>query len=123
MSKRKTIYVFLGSTVLGIILAGVLNIASWFEFGDDATVTADVNDSSFLTGAPLLQPSDHNNYWELGGSGPNSCLICHTEGAKEKNQYASTTYVPTDHFINGNSSEGLVTGIAECITCHPMIID
>lgn len=119
MSKKNSILVFLGCCVVGIVLAGVLNIAGLFGGGEQVEVNKDVNNGEFLYGTPLMQPSDHEGRWEQGGSNYNSCLVCHAENAT--NQYASETNVPANHFKDGDSANGLDTAREVCITCHPVI--
>ena len=118
MSKKNGILVFIGCLVVGIVVALVFNFTGIFGTSD-TEVSKDVNNGEFLTGAPLLQPTDHEGRWEKGGSNYDSCLVCHSENAD--NQYASNTAVPKNHFIEEMPSKGVAAAREVCITCHPVL--
>lgn len=119
MSKKNSILIFLGCCLVGMILAGVLNISGLFGGGERVEANKDVNNGDYLTGAPLMQPSDHEGRWEQGGSNYDACLVCHSGNAS--NQYASDIVTPASHFKEGLSSNGLDTAREVCITCHPVL--
>ncbi|HJA41152.1 MAG TPA: nitrate reductase cytochrome c-type subunit [Firmicutes bacterium] len=118
MSKKSGILVFVVCLFVGMIVASVFNFSNIFS-SSDTEAAKDINNGEFLTGAPLLQPSDHEGRWEKGGSNYNACLVCHNESAA--NQYASDTTVPKNHFVDETTSKGVAPAREVCITCHPVI--
>lgn len=117
--KMKNVLVFLGCCVVGMVLAGVLNISDFFGGSSEVESNKDVNNGEYLSGAPLMQPTNHEGRWEKGGSNYDACLICHAEGST--NKYASDIIIPANHYKDGVSSNGLDTAREVCITCHPVI--
>lgn len=75
--------------------------------------------ASAITGAPALQPADHDGKFERGGA--SMCYGCHGNGSLANPQLNGATIVPEDHYADGSYESGTFDPIREqCITCHPV---